>query len=149
MGVAPLPPLTPYTQFRKQTQWQVQTGRDRIKNGRGGVCIGGNAESRGAGTDQTQGSPRQLWHRLATKGSCLEFSCRHHGALLRPLFQGICGLPSLGRATIATATGFPESLHCSSISGYGGAAPPGPALQPQPLMTVCCINIYLFGDVIY
>lgn len=53
---------------------------------------------------------------------------------VRPLFQGTCGLPSLGKAAIATATGFPESLHCSSISGCRGAAPPGPAPQPQPLI---------------
>lgn len=49
---------------------------------------------------------------------------------LCPLFQGICGLPSLGRATIATATGFPESLHCSSISGCMGQLPQ--ALHPSP-----------------
>lgn len=49
---------------------------------------------------------------------------------LHPLFQGICGLPSLGRAIIATATGFPESLHCSSILGVWGQLPQ--ALHPSP-----------------
>lgn len=46
--------------------------------------------------------------------------------LPRALSQAICGLPRLGRA----ATGFPESLHCGSISGCGAEAPPGPSPSP-------------------
>lgn len=133
----PYPQITQYIRFRKQTQWQVQTGRDGIKNGRGGICIGGNTESRGAGTDWTQGSPRQSVAQGGNqKDIALNFLASPRVPPIRPLSQGICGLPRLGRAAIATATELPESLHCSSISGCGGAAPPGPAPQPHPLMTL-------------
>lgn len=95
-------------------------------------------EAEGQGQTGPAGHQGSRWHRMASqKDPALRLLAGIAVPPLRPPFQGICGLPWLGRATIATATGFPESLHCSSISGCGeGAAPPGPAPQPHPLMTL-------------
>ncbi|CAI9167262.1 unnamed protein product [Rangifer tarandus platyrhynchus] len=133
MGVAPPPLKQLNTSSSGNTQWPSPDARDVMKNGKDGVCNGGNTESRGAGTDWTQGPPRRsVAQGVIQKDTALNFLASFRAPPLCPLSQGICGLPRLGRAATATATGFPESLHCGSILGYGGSSPrPCPPAPPN------------------
>lgn len=126
----PYPQLTSYVQFRKQTQWQVQTGRDGMKM----VEVRSSWEvilkAEGQGQTRPRGHQGKCGTGWQPKDLVSNFLASIMVPPLHPLSQGICGLPSLGRAAIATATGFPESLHCSSISGCVGQLPQ--ALHPSP-----------------
>lgn len=133
----PYPPKDPTHPVRKtNNSGRVQTGRDGIKNGRGRGLSGGNTESRRAGTDRTQGSPRQLVARGGNqKDSALNFLVSFRAPPPTPFPRVSVGGPGWGGQPQPQPQNFLKVYIAVAFWG-AGAAPPGPAPQPHPLMTL-------------